>query len=88
MLENDVWKFLGHRICWIHISKTGGKNDIEALNRILADNAFRIRTFRHILDIFRLDFIAEILLQGKPATFVLIRPTEVPRWADIDECYF
>ena len=84
MLELHLRKFLGNLDDRIHEAEGGREDDLAVFARQPFDGAVCIGTFRNILDIARLDLVAQFLLDLLAALVVLIGIAEVADRADID----
>ena len=85
VLEHEIGIFLRHLHGRVHEPERGGEDQLVARARQLLDRALGVRPFWHLLQIGRLDLVAERLDHGQAALIVLIAPAEVADRADIDE---
>src|SRR5262249_20348322 len=69
----------------VHVAERGGEDQLVAGARKLLDGTLGIRAFRDVLQVGRLDLVAESLRQALAADLVLIGPTHVADRAEIDE---
>ena len=85
VFEGDFGELLSHFQRWVHVAEGGGEDQIKAALGHVADHAFGVCAFWHVLHIAGFDFIAEFLDQLLATLLVLVGPAVVANRADIDE---
>ncbi len=88
VFELHIRKLLGDLDRRVHVAKGRGEDDIAAFTGETLDRALCIRTFRHTFKICGFQLVAEMLFRIKTALVVLIGPTEVANWSNVDKAGF
>ena len=88
MLKSRVRERLGNLHRRIHVAERCREHEIKAIGGELPYDALGFGAFRHALDIFGLNLVAQGLLHLQTTEIVLVGPAGISNRADVDKADF